>query len=310
MDADTRHQLKQNELAEFLGRLRDLNDPRFRYTIAVVVVAVIAIAAWQLVKFQQRHAQEESWRRLTDLAVATGTTDPTELATATDGLRAFVQETSDPALAGYARLQLARLRYDQAFNDPQQRPAGFEEAAALLEEITGTPGMPPKVAAAALFLLATTHESLGQADAAATLYERLASEEQYSGAGFAKVVDERLEDIDELRTPIVFEPGDPPSAVQPLTPATPGSIDFSDLLRRGEPPDEIRRALEAQMAQMQRESAGPVFPVEAAEPDAAQPDEPAGEEPAPAPEEPRPQPAPETPPANSDNPNAGTTNSP
>ena len=75
MDADTRHQLKQNELAEALGRLRDWDNPSTRYTLMGLLVIVVLFASWKWFGYTHRRGAEQSWERLANLQTALASAD-------------------------------------------------------------------------------------------------------------------------------------------------------------------------------------------------------------------------------------------
>ena len=210
MDADKRHQLKQNELAEALTRLRDFNDPRFIYAVVALVAIGLGVLGYYGWQYSRRHALEQGWQRLASTTSGLATDDETRLASAQDELRSMIQDTKDPALAGYARLELATSRITQAFRQPTQRKAAFEEAATLLEQIRRDPQCPPLLDAAATFALASTYESLDQFDKAKELYQTLIDEQRYQGFAYKNVAAERLSNIDKLKAPVAFVPGTPP----------------------------------------------------------------------------------------------------
>ncbi|MCK4342273.1 MAG: tetratricopeptide repeat protein, partial [Phycisphaerae bacterium] len=220
MDADTRHQLKQNELAEALEKLRDLNNPTTRYTIALVLVVIVFFASWKGWSYSRQHALEQTSQRLGELETILAGSDKTKVDGAINDLRTLIQETSHPALAGFARLLLARALSDQALAQPERRQEALGEAVAVLEEIVGSDGIPPMVEAAATYALATTYESLREFDQAAALYDRLLTDPRFKGspyvlgaaphfpwaADYVPGAKERLENLEDLKTPIKFEP--------------------------------------------------------------------------------------------------------
>lgn len=210
MDADKRHQLKQNELAEMLAKLRDWDSPVTRYALLGLVLLLVLVVGWKTWRYTQQHASEQAWQRLDLIKLGMLDSDPDRVASAVNDLRELIRETSDPAIAGNARLHLARFRYDEGFARPEQRQAAFEEAADLLQQVTGNPETPPMIAAAASFALASTYESLRELDKAETLYETLKSEPRFQGSPFVAVAGVRLDTMDDLAKPVAFTSGDPP----------------------------------------------------------------------------------------------------
>ena len=217
MDADTRHQLKQNELADALGRLRDLRDPRFLAALAVLVVVGLAILGWKAWNYSQRLALEQASQRLGALQEALNSQDAPRIARARDDLRTLIDSTRNADMAAAARLLLARSRYDEAMSSAAQRPAGFEEAATQLEQLLAQPAVSPMLRAAATYLLANTYESLRRVDAAKELWQQLARDALYAGTPYQSLAEEKLLSIDELSAPVAFVPGSPPPPPPPDT---------------------------------------------------------------------------------------------
>lgn len=217
MDADKRHQLKQNELAEALARLRNFNDPRFIYGIVALVAIGLGVLAWYGWQYSRRHALEQGWQRLSLASAGLASNDTNRVTAAQEDLRSMIADTKHAGLAGYARLELAASRIAQAFRQPAQRPAAFEDAASLLEQIRATPESPRTLQAAATFALASTYESLRRFDKAKELYKILTDEPQYQAFAYKTLAEDRLSSLDTLLKPVTFEPGTPP---QPTTQAT------------------------------------------------------------------------------------------
>lgn len=220
MKADERHQLKQNELAEALGKLRDWNSPSTRYTVLGVVVLLALFGGYKGWRYMQRHTLEQAWQRLTEIESAMRDPDPTKAAGALDNLRTLIRDASNPAVAATARLELARARYDEGLEKPEQRQAAFAEAADLLKQVADNRDSPAELAAAATFGLATTYESLRQLARAGELYDSLVKNPRFKGSPFLLLAMDRQKKLDELATPVEFTPGDPPAPPPPEPVAT------------------------------------------------------------------------------------------
>jgi len=281
MDADTRHQLKQNELAEALSKLRDLRDPRILYAAGAVVVVLLAVLVWYGWRASQQAALERGWERLSDIAANLSGADPTAVTAAQGELRTLIQETGSPSVAGYARLALARSRYDQGMLKPDERQAAFSEAITLLEQIRADPATRTDLDAAAAFLLASTYESTRQFDKARQLYQTLKDDTRYAGLPYGALSADRLATLDDLTEPIAFTPGEAPPPPAPETQAaTPA------------PAPQFQRMTPEQLGVVAPPPAAPVPPPAEQVPPAAEPVPP----PTPAPDTPPPaEPAPPTP---------------
>ena len=64
MDADTRHQLKQNELAETLSKLRDFSDKRTLTWLAVIVAIALVYAGYRYWSWQHEVGVTEAYQTL------------------------------------------------------------------------------------------------------------------------------------------------------------------------------------------------------------------------------------------------------
>jgi hypothetical protein len=215
MDADTRHQLKSNELADMLASLKDLKKPQYLYPGLVVLVVAVAVAAWYGWRYSQRVAAEQDWQRLDRIIATLNSGDVNTVSGAQGELRAMLDEKLPPSVLGYARVELARSRVEQGLAQPTERPGAFEDAAKLLEAVRSDPATPPMQQAEATFLLASTCESLRQLDRAKELYQSLTQEAQYAGSPYQSLAERRLSDIDKLAKPVAFVPGEMPVAPPP-----------------------------------------------------------------------------------------------
>ncbi|MEW6249612.1 MAG: hypothetical protein AB1716_03115 [Planctomycetota bacterium] len=220
MDADTRHQLKQNELAEMLLQVRHkLDDPRARYALlAAGALLVLALVGYLWHRSRQSAAAERSQQLSSIVNEQLRFITPEGLPAAQQQLRNLLTEITEPELAGYTRLQLARTYIEQGLRDPNARPQAFEDAARLLEEVNANPQSTPMLKASASFALASTYESLGQPDKAQELYTRLA-DPAYAGSPYQQLAAERLSTIDRAALRVTFLPGSAPPETQPAPPA-------------------------------------------------------------------------------------------
>jgi hypothetical protein len=227
MDANTRRQLRTNELADALASLKDLRDPRFLWSAGVVVVVGIAVLAWYGWRSSQQSAAARDWEHLSHLSMELTGDDASRVAAAQNELRNMLQGNMTAHAKGYAELALARSRVADGLVHPDQRPAAFEEAVDILERLRSDPGTTPMLQAAATFLLASAEESLQRLERAKELYESLRSDPRCAGSPYRQLAEARLKDVDTLSKPVVFTPGDPPPPPPPAPmvgpPAPPAS---------------------------------------------------------------------------------------
>lgn len=219
MDADTRHQLKQNELAQALGKIRTLGDRQLIGWIAVLVVIAASYTGYRMYKGGKAAALEGGWAQL---ANAGSVFNPVNSPEADAQLRALIADQSDPTLLSSARLTLAQTLVRAAYNETQRRELLLKEAEALLRQIIDDPAAPGSVAAAATYAIGSVYESLGQFEQAKASYADLADNARFAGSPFVSIGAERRDSVDELaKTKVVFEPGDPPPPPKPVAPLGP-----------------------------------------------------------------------------------------
>jgi predicted negative regulator of RcsB-dependent stress response len=292
MDADTRHQLKSNELVEMLAGLKDLKKPQYLYPSIAVLAVLIGIVAWYGWRYSQRVAAAQDWQRLERIVASLGTGDPSAVSGAQSELRAMLQEKVQPGVRGYARIELARSRVEQGLAEPTERPEAFEEASRLLEEVLNDPAATDMQRAQATFLLASTCESLRQFDRAKELYQTLMQEPKYAGSPYRELAEKRLSNLDALSKPIAFTPGEAPPPPAPPAPTT-RAVLSPDIMGPPAPPTE-------QLIPLTRMPQGSP-PPPAAQPQPGPAPAPQLAPPAPQPGRPSPtpppQPTPDTPPA-------------
>jgi hypothetical protein len=156
--------------------------------------------------------------------------------------------------------------------NPDQRAAAFTEAKQLLEQVRANAAETPLLDGAATFLLASTYESLGQADDARQLYEQMKSEPRYAGP-YRDLADARLQNMEPLLASSAFQAGEPPAGASPTTvrPNLPEGLDPA-LIRQFQESMQARPADPAMLPVARPEQAPSIPPgVKPAEPAPAEP---------------------------------------
>jgi len=237
MDSEHRHELKENELLEFLRNFKEWWDKHGTRTLGTILIAiaVMGLATWWFGLFgypsRQARAREQAW---TALASARSPEAKKQLAQ--------THRKDHPGLAAMALLSAADEIYGNALfgsyegsgidatrNSPSDATrAQLQRAAALYQQTLDTPapGEPSAVHLNARLGLAAVHETLGNWDEAQRHYEAT-----WKAAGpyraIARLAEQRLADLDRRRQPITFpvdpNAGDPnatdPNAADPNAPA-------------------------------------------------------------------------------------------
>ncbi len=218
MEAERRHQLKTNELAEALTKVRAFwNDPQTVYWLAGIALVLAIWVGYKVWNNIQARQQAGGWAQLSEVGEQLAANAPGALNT----LRDLVKDAPSAAVEGNARLQLGRvLRVDALKVTPVDENM-LRESVQVLQPMIDRADMPPTLAAAAAFSLATTQESLRQFDEAQRTYEKLMNDPRLAGSPFVERAKERLASLDELRKPIAMAEGlpPPPPTAAPMAPA-------------------------------------------------------------------------------------------
>jgi tetratricopeptide (TPR) repeat protein len=215
MDADTRHQLRQNELAEALAKLKDFGDRRTVAWSALILVIALGYVGYKFWRWRQHNQVVAAYEAL-------GGVDPTD-ASLGDApltrLRELIAGNSQPGLVALSRLRLA-----QGLEARGQIAGGSEklaEAEAEYQAVLNMPDAPSEFKAAATYRLGLLYETRRDFDQARATYGNLSKDQRFAGSPFVELAAERLNQLDELVKPIVFKPGvEPLPTTQPIAEAT------------------------------------------------------------------------------------------
>lgn len=234
MDSHERHELQENDLAEFLANLGEWWEKYGNATLIVVMVVVLAAAGWRYVGFRSAQAHEDAW---TDLAFATSP----------EVYRTIAQSHDNPAVQALAYLHGADLLLGKALtaeiiaDGPTAADAGSttdadtdapspadtapQDPQALL---TGAQAMYEKALDIAPHGLYRINAQLGLAAVAETREQWDRAREHYQQAieaadptfpMLAQRAGMRIEMLDQLSRPVVFAPETPPEAPEASNPS-------------------------------------------------------------------------------------------
>lgn len=208
MDADTRHQLKQNEFADLLSRVKEVADRQLGYWIAGLAVIVALFVGYRFWASAQENARARAWQALFSI-------EETGDARA-ERIRSLLADSPGASFSATAKLQLAAELQRLALAQSDRRDSLLNEAVSLLSSIEGG-DVAAGLAAAARFSRATALESLGQLDQARAAYESLQSEARFEASPFRTLAQQRLNSMDDAATRLQMVPGDPPPPPAPET---------------------------------------------------------------------------------------------
>jgi len=300
MRSDHRHELKTNELADWIMHFPDWANENRTSLIGVAAVILVALLIYFVSFYRANVVSARNQVRLTNLVaqvpqqmnrVANAAMQNNDesyalLPTAQD-LQDFAQKSSNSDMAALALIQRgaalrAELHYRLAEVSREELATQIGKAKESYQQAVDRKPSSPALAAAAQYGLGLCEEELGNFDQAAQIYRDVAQKAEYAGTTAQAEAAYRLTIMDDYKTAVVFQPA-PPKPAQPLTPTVqikPGNAKASAPVIQIKPTDGKAPAAPAPI--------GPVAPSGDTKTNAA---------PAPAPSAPTPAPTPAPAPA-------------
>ena len=228
MKADHRHELKTNELAEWIANLPEWAKEN-RTTIIGAIAIIIAAAGVYFWRFYRKDAVSvERQLRLTGISnqLALGKMQVLQaqsegrdlsfiLLQPAENLKAFAQETKDDQMAAFALIKRAEalrseLHYRRAPASEQDLVVQINQAKASYAEALARATSNPQLAASAKFGLGLCDEELSNFDQARQIYQDIASNPDFEGTVAKASAKYRLDTMADYRTKIVFKPAPEP----------------------------------------------------------------------------------------------------
>ncbi len=217
MDADHRHELKENDLAEFL---RHFGQWWGKYGNTLLIALLVVVAVFTGVRMLNAKAltdHEDAWR---DLAQ----TDSPQ------GLRVVAESYKDPAVRTLAHLWGADALLVQAArpaDNEQEQIAALDTAALTYREVIDGDTPHPLYALNARLGLARIAEARGDWDEAAQLYQIVIDQAGDANSTIRAQAGRGLAMLDRLAIPVVFGP-DPVSTSPTTQPAEDSTSTIDD----------------------------------------------------------------------------------
>lgn len=230
MKSDHRHELKTNELAEWLGNLPQWAKENVA-TIIVVLAVIAGAVGFYVWKGRTKRQQVNKQLAFTALVYqvprvrdqiikvqAQGADGSFMLFGPADNLRAFAKRTDDDNMAAFALIKQAEaLRMELHYRLGTVRGRDFaaqitkakESYTAAIEKSSSNPSL----MAAAKFGLGLCAEELGNFDKAQQIYRDITEDPDFEGTIIVAQAKQRLETMDDYREKVVFRP-----APKPVTP--------------------------------------------------------------------------------------------
>lgn len=232
MKSDHRHELKTNELADWLAHFPEWAGQNRTNIIAVAVVLVVAVGVYFWIFYRKDVVSVQNQTRLTNLmsqvsqqmnGVARATTQNTEqsfaLLPVTQELQEFAQSVPKGDMAALAlveRAEVLRAELHYRLADVSREDLTRQIGQAQVSYQQALDRKPsPTLAAAAHFGLGLCEEELGNFDKAAEICREVAQKPEYAGTAGQAAAAYRLQIMDDYKGKVVFKKPVPPQASQP-----------------------------------------------------------------------------------------------
>jgi hypothetical protein len=228
MKSEHRHELKTNELADWLVHFPQWVRDNHTTLIGAVVVIVLAIGVY-LVRFYRKDVvsvrqqvqltglvtQIPAQRMTIARAASQGTDQSIALLPIAQDLKAFAEGSRDGRMAALALIKQAEtlrteLHYRLAGVGSEEIARQIGQAQNSYEEALTRASSVPALAAMAQFGLGLCEEDLGNFDKAKEIYREVAQNAGYAGTAAQAAATDRLETVDDYRGAVTFRPAPQP----------------------------------------------------------------------------------------------------
>jgi predicted negative regulator of RcsB-dependent stress response len=220
MDAEQRHELKTNELANLLLKLKDWSDKYLNTVLTIVAAAALAWAGYRFWAWRQENALQAAWAEVSRANIRDLTAGDAPL----DQLRRVAKDAPDATVAAIARIRLAAGLIQRA--DEAGGEVRLNEAASELRSVVSS-GVADSLKAAALFKLGSVCEGQRDLKSAREAYQQIVSTPQFETLPFRGLAEDRLKTLDDLAVRVEFLPGAPPLPVPPAPASAPATAPTS-----------------------------------------------------------------------------------
>ncbi len=293
MRSDHRHELKTNELADWIMHFPDWVKENRTSLIGAAAVILVALLIYFVSFYRKNVVLARNQVRLTKLvaevpqqvnrvanAAMQNNDESYTLLPAAQDLQDFAVKSSNNDMAALALIQRgaalrAEIHYRLAEVSREELATQIGKAKESYQQAVDRKPSSPALAAAARYGLGLCEEELGNFDQAAAIYREVAEKADYAGTTAQAEAAYRLKIMDDYKTAVVFQPAPPKPAPTPTVQIKPGDGKASAPVIQIKPADGQAPAAPAPI--------GPVAPSGETKTNAA---------PAPAPATPAPAPAP------------------
>jgi tetratricopeptide (TPR) repeat protein len=227
MKAEHRHELKTNDLAEWLANLPQWARQNLRNVIHVSIVVVVVVGAFvwhwynKNIETTRRHAEITDMMELLSnvepqivRASAQGADESFRLIQIADNLKTMAAKVSNDRAAALALIKRGQalrseLLYRSGIPDEQEVENQIETARASYEEALARVPGDPSLAGLARIGLGLCAEELGEFDRAADIYRQITADPSMEGTVAVAEAAFRLATMHEYRTPVTIAEAPP-----------------------------------------------------------------------------------------------------
>lgn len=237
MKSDHRHELKTNELADWIMNFPEWANENRTSLIGAAAVIVVALLVYFLSFYRQNIVSARNQVRLTNLvtqvpqqinrvanAAMQNNDESYSLLPAAQDLQDFAAKSSNPDMAALALIERgaalrAEIHYRLAEVSREELATQIGKAKESYQQALERKPSSPSLAAAAQYGLGLCEEELGNFDQAAAIYREVAQKPEYAGTTAQAEAAYRLKIMDDFKTAVVFRPAPPkPAPTQATAP--------------------------------------------------------------------------------------------
>jgi tetratricopeptide (TPR) repeat protein len=230
MKSEHRHELKTNELAEWLGNLPQWTKENLTTILVILAVVVVGVTflIWRSynknvvlvrehLEFSNLLNQLSAIEGQIPSAQAQGRDLSFTLIPAADGLGSFAQNASNGRMAALALIKQAEalrteLHYRPGLISKQDLTNRINQAKTAYTEAIQRSSDNSTLKAAAEFGLGLCEEELGNFEEAQKIYQGIAANDDFEGTVAKAAAKHRLEIMTDYRQKVVFKPAPAPAA--------------------------------------------------------------------------------------------------
>ena len=223
MKAEHRHELKTNELAEWLANLPKWAEENMRMIIYLTVIAILVLGTWmwktyqknvvsvnEKLRFSQLLSEFYQNRRVTLEQQSQGIDLSYTLLQTANRLQDFAETAGKPDMAAMALIKFAdaqrmELHYRMGSVDNQTVSSQIAKAKTAYEEAVEKASDNPSLRAIATFGLGLCEEELGNFDKAKEIYQQIVADPAFDATIAADSARHRLKIMDDYKQMVVFK---------------------------------------------------------------------------------------------------------